>query len=137
MLHEKLQAAMKKDGGYGGKGDKGGEGKGEDKGDKGGEGKGKGEDKDDGKGKGDHDGKGDKGDEGKDDKQCGLLKYKGDGNCDDVNNNKGCEYDGGDCCASTVKGGEVSRKFCKECACVDPDSQGRGDRGGDFGDKGD
>merc|ERR1719198_1808827 len=119
LLHYKLQEA-KKDGKDGGKD---GEGKGEGKGDHGGkDGEGKGE----GKGKGDHDGKGDTGDEGKDDKQCGLLKYKGDGNCDDENNNKGSEYDGGDCCAKTVAGGEVSKKFCSKCECVDPDSQGQG-----------
>merc|ERR1712137_1079793 len=81
MLHEKLQAAMKKEGGYGGKdgegkgegkgdyGVKDGEGKGEGKGDYGGkdgEGKGKGEGKGDyggkdGEGKGDYGGKGEYG----------------------------------------------------------------------------
>ena len=45
---------------------------------------------------------------------CGLAQYKGDGNCDDENNNKGCAYDGGDCCAKTVKGGQVNKKYCKE-----------------------
>ena len=25
----------------------------------------------------------------------------GDGYCDDVNNNAGCDFDGGDCCADT------------------------------------
>merc|ERR1712037_354060 len=29
---------------------------------------------------------------------CGNPSYKGDGNCDDENNNCGCQYDGGDCC---------------------------------------
>merc|ERR1739848_283135 len=88
-----------------------------------------------GEGKGDKDGEG-KG-EGKDDKQCGLLKYKGDGNCDDENNNKGCEYDGGDCCPKTVDGGEVSKKYCSRCACVDPDNQDKDHgKGGDYGDKG-
>merc|ERR1739848_560137 len=75
-----------------------------------------------GEGKGDKDGEG-KG-EGKDDKQCGLLKYKGDGNCDDENNNKGCEYDGGDCCYKTVKGGTVKKDYCKECKCIDPKNLG-------------
>ena len=28
--------------------------------------------------------------------------YIGDGYCDDVNNNIGCTYDGGDCCGSNV-----------------------------------
>ena len=44
---------------------------------------------------------------------CGSPKYKGDGNCDDNNNNKGCGYDGGDCCAKTVKGGKVQKDYCK------------------------
>ena len=45
---------------------------------------------------------------------CGLPKYKGDGNCDDDNNNEACDYDGGDCCAKTVKGGVVKTPFCKQ-----------------------
>merc|ERR1712187_161205 len=45
---------------------------------------------------------------------CGLLEYKGDGHCDDDNNNKGCSYDGGDCCASTVTGGKVKTDYCKQ-----------------------
>ena len=45
---------------------------------------------------------------------CGALKYKGDGNCDDENNNKGCEYDGGDCCYKTVSGGVVKKDYCTE-----------------------
>ena len=45
---------------------------------------------------------------------CGLLEYKGDGNCDDENNNKGCAYDGGDCCYKSVKGGKVKKDYCKE-----------------------
>merc|ERR1712019_297664 len=50
---------------------------------------------------------------------CGQEEYKGDGNCDDDNNNKGCEYDGGDCCAKSV-GGAVKKTYCKECKCLDP-----------------
>ena len=50
---------------------------------------------------------------------CGQKEYKGDGNCDDENNNKGCEYDGGDCCAKSV-GGAVQKDYCKECKCLDP-----------------
>ena len=45
---------------------------------------------------------------------CAWLNYKGDGNCDDENNNKGCEYDGGDCCYNSVAGGVVKKKYCKE-----------------------
>ena len=48
---------------------------------------------------------------------CGLPDYKGDGNCDDENNNKGCAYDGGDCCPKTVKGGAVKTKYCKKVGC--------------------
>ena len=44
---------------------------------------------------------------------CGLPDYKGDGNCDDANNNKDCAYDGGDCCAKTVKGGQVKTSYCE------------------------
>ena len=44
---------------------------------------------------------------------CALPKYKGDGNCDDENNNKGCGYDGGDCCVASVKGGKVKKDYCK------------------------
>ena len=44
---------------------------------------------------------------------CAFPKYKGDGNCDDANNKKDCGYDGGDCCAKTVKGGQVKTKYCK------------------------
>ena len=52
---------------------------------------------------------------------CGLPQYKGDSNCDDENNNKGCEFDGGDCCPKTVDGGEVSKNYCSK---VGRDSQG-------------
>merc|ERR1712187_52686 len=55
---------------------------------------------------------------------CGSPLYKGDGNCDDDNNNKGCDYDGGDCCAKSVKGGYVQKNYCKECKCKDPKNQG-------------
>merc|ERR1719478_1742899 len=55
---------------------------------------------------------------------CGYPKYKGDGNCDDSNNNKGCAYDGGDCCAKSVKGGKVKKTYCKACKCIDPKNQG-------------
>ena len=43
---------------------------------------------------------------------CALPQYKGDGNCDDENNNKGCEYDGGDCCVKSL-GGVVKKNYCK------------------------
>merc|ERR1712076_44664 len=46
---------------------------------------------------------------------CEFAKYKGDGWCDDGNNNCGCEYDGGDCCGSNVK-----TKYCNACKCLEP-----------------
>merc|ERR1712048_437400 len=58
-----------------------------------------------------------------DNQVCGAPEYKGDGNCDDENNHKGCAYDGGDCCPKTVKGGTVKKQYCKQCNCVDPDNQ--------------
>merc|ERR1739844_713616 len=56
--------------------------------------------------------------------KCGFPSYKADGNCDDENNNAGCAYDGGDCCAKTAKGGKVGKQYCKECKCKDPKNQG-------------
>jgi len=53
---------------------------------------------------------------------CGAANYKGDGNCDDDNNNCGCGYDGGDCCAKSLKKAVV-KKYCKECKCLDPNNQ--------------
>merc|ERR1711907_642193 len=50
---------------------------------------------------------------------CKLENYKGDGNCDDVNNNAGCEYDGGDCCEKSL-GKAISKKYCTACKCLDP-----------------
>ena len=41
--------------------------------------------------------------------KCGAPQYKGDGNCDDNNNNCGCKFDGGDCC-----GADVVKTYCKE-----------------------
>merc|ERR1712176_1122577 len=52
--------------------------------------------------------------------KCKLTKYIKDGNCDDENNKCECNYDGGDCCAKTVNGGTVKKKYCKACSCIDP-----------------
>merc|ERR1712032_1792297 len=49
--------------------------------------------------------------------KCGLAQFKGDGNCDDENNNCGCAFDGGDCCAKSVKGKVVKTTYCKKCEC--------------------
>lgn len=55
---------------------------------------------------------------------CKFPNYKGDGNCDDENNNCGCGYDGGDCCVKSLKnGGKVNTKYCNECKCLDPNNQ--------------
>ena len=45
---------------------------------------------------------------------CAKTNFKGDGFCDDGNNNGGCDWDGGDCCGSTVK-----KNFCTDCQCLD------------------
>merc|ERR1712025_967403 len=55
-----------------------------------------------------------------DKKNCGAPSYVGDGNCDDNNNHATCLFDGGDCCAKSVKGGQVSKKYCSQCKCADP-----------------
>merc|ERR1712032_1562155 len=52
---------------------------------------------------------------------CALPAYKGDGNCDDGNNIKECDYDGGDCCLA-----KVVKTYCKVCKCKDP----KGKKGG-------
>ena len=50
-------------------------------------------------------------------KTCGSSHYKGDGNCDDENNNAGCAYDGGDCCPKTVADGKVKTAYCEKVGC--------------------
>ena len=52
---------------------------------------------------------------------CGAAAYKGDGFCDDNNNNCGCDWDQGDCCGKSGKSKQFS--YCSTCACVDPDMQ--------------
>ena len=54
---------------------------------------------------------------------CAKPKFKGDGNCDDANNNAACDYDGGDCCVKSVKKngvetGTVKTNFCKEVGVI-------------------
>ena len=51
--------------------------------------------------------------------KCGVPNYKGDGNCDDENNHKECEYDGGDCCPKTVADAEVKTKYCTKVGCCE------------------
>ena len=43
----------------------------------------------------------------------GTPDWIGDGFCDDLNNNKDCEFDGGDCCGLSAK-----RVFCVKCNCI-------------------
>ena len=43
---------------------------------------------------------------------CEEADWVGDGYCDDGNNHKDCNYDGGDCC-----GPEVDKKYCADCIC--------------------
>ena len=40
--------------------------------------------------------------------------WKEDNFCDELNNNVGCDWDGGDCCGS-----DVDTSFCTECACLE------------------
>jgi hypothetical protein len=46
---------------------------------------------------------------------CGHSDWAADTFCDDMNNNCGCNWDGGDCC-----GDSNSHKHCDECLCKDP-----------------
>ena len=48
---------------------------------------------------------------------CFELSYKGDGFCDDENNEGTCDYDGGDCCGNIADGWN---QYCTECSCKDP-----------------
>ena len=46
---------------------------------------------------------------------CWMLSMKGNGYCDDGNNNECCGWDGGDCCGSNV-----NTNYCSACECLDP-----------------
>ena len=50
---------------------------------------------------------------------AGNTAWIGDNVCDDVNNNEGCQWDGGDCC-----GDNVVTTYCQVCACLDPGAGG-------------
>ena len=45
---------------------------------------------------------------------CANPDWVGDGICDDENNKQDCNYDGGDCCGSSV-----NTDYCYECQCLD------------------
>merc|ERR1712224_798809 len=49
---------------------------------------------------------------------CNSPNYKGDGNCDDENNNCGCDYDGGDCCGKSKSPHQFA--YCSKCECLEP-----------------
>ena len=51
--------------------------------------------------------------------ECEYPLWEGDGYCDDGNNNRFCNWDGGDCCSHNV-----NKAFCQECECLDPKYQG-------------
>ncbi|XP_015222644.2 pregnancy-associated plasma protein A, pappalysin 1a [Lepisosteus oculatus] len=58
----------------------------------------------------------------------GCEPFMGDNYCDAVNNRAFCNYDGGDCCHSTVKTKKVipfpmSCDVREDCACLDPNAQ--------------
>ena len=44
----------------------------------------------------------------------GKKIWIGDGICDDVNNNKHCDFDGGDCCGCR---GNFKKQYCFNCTC--------------------
>ena len=43
----------------------------------------------------------------------GEETWISDDSCDDVNNNKFCQFDGGDCC-----GANVIKQYCIDCECL-------------------
>ncbi|XP_006814915.1 pappalysin-2-like, partial [Saccoglossus kowalevskii] len=52
-----------------------------------------------------------------------IEKFIEDEMCDPQNNRAYCDWDGGDCCASTL-GKEVDKSLCmEECPCLDPDAE--------------
>ena len=44
---------------------------------------------------------------------AGQISSIGNGFCDDINNNKECIYDGGDCCGNCI-----NTDFCTNCTCL-------------------
>ena len=45
---------------------------------------------------------------------CEKPGWYADGECDDVNNNEACFFDGGDCCGSNV-----NTQYCNICQCLE------------------
>ena len=56
---------------------------------------------------------------------CKVKAWFGDNVCDDVNNNCGCGWDGGDCCGPVNMeiGGKNDFTYCDDCRCLDPSSE--------------
>ena len=42
----------------------------------------------------------------------GIASWVEDDFCDDINNKKECDYDGGDCCGLSAQ-----KNFCVDCSC--------------------
>ena len=55
---------------------------------------------------------------------CGIPDDKGDGWCDDVNNNAGCNWDDGDCCPPNSIENPNWDWACSKCKCLDPNAGG-------------
>ena len=49
--------------------------------------------------------------------------WRGNGYCDDANNNIACNFDDGDCCGSCV-----NREFCSDCLCLSEGSASTGNQ---------
>jgi len=47
----------------------------------------------------------------------GEEKWKGDDQCDDINNTEACGWDGGDCCDNSAANWDDNCFFCQ---CLDP-----------------
>ena len=55
---------------------------------------------------------------------CKVKAWYADNICDDINNNCGCGWDGGDCCGpvNAMSGGKNDFTYCNDCTCRDPSS---------------
>ncbi|SVD41573.1 uncharacterized protein METZ01_LOCUS394427, partial [marine metagenome] len=48
--------------------------------------------------------------------------WAGDGWCDPMQNTEACQWDGGDCCASTCAGCNEYLEWLSEVMCLDPEA---------------
>merc|ERR1711962_1870796 len=53
--------------------------------------------------------------------ECEFPSWQGDSVCNDDSNNAACNWDGGDCCASTNSNPEIYA-YCWDCSCMDPNA---------------